>query len=96
VQHRGGPPAVCGEPLRRLCASVNAQFARTTPISAHFLRLAAAGHFGEALTDLVDTFGAGPLARVRAIGASSGDDALAGVAAGLRLLRELEATEETA
>lgn len=97
--HRAGARRARPGALRLLCANVHAQLHRTTPISAHFLGLAAAGHFGEALTDLVDSFGAGPLARVRATGASSGADALAGVAAGLHLLLETETNlqvEETA
>jgi len=93
--HRVGPPAASADPLSLLDASVSTRLARTTAISAHYLRLALLGHFGEHLTDLVDALDeddavvAASVARVLATGASSGADALAGVAAGLRLLREL-------
>jgi hypothetical protein len=65
--------------------------ARTSPISAHYLRLALAGHVGEHLLTLVDAClgGSAPpelVARVRATGATSGADALVGVDAALGLL----------
>jgi hypothetical protein len=96
--HRVGPPSACARLLRLLDLSVNARLARTTPISAHYLHLALLGHTGERLTGLVDALGedgvvdAASVARVRATGASSGADALAGVAAGLRLLRGISAS----
>lgn len=98
VLHRGG-----GAPARRcresLAACVQPLLARTTPISAHYLRLALEGHFGEHLTHLVDGAAApgGPrpelIARVRGIGATSGADALAGVRAGFELLAALATPE---
>lgn len=66
--------------------------ARTSPISAHYLRLALAGHFGEHLLALVDACvgigdaPAGLVARVHATGATSGADALVGIEAALGLL----------
>jgi len=99
--HRVGPStASTTDLLRLLGAGVSTRLARTTVISAHYLRLALLGHFGEHLTDLVDALGedgvvnAASLARVRAMGASSGADALAGVAAGLRLLRDISSTHQ--
>ena len=65
---------------------------RTTPISAHYLRLALDGHMGEHLTALADACLRGRfvdralLACVRNTGATSGRDALVGVAAGLSLV----------
>ena len=48
-------PMRCGFSPRALDALLR----RTTPISAHYLRLAIDGHFGEHLTDLVDALGSG-------------------------------------
>ena len=96
--HRVGPPAASADPLRLLGASVSTRLARTTTIGAHYLRLALRGHFGEHLINLVDALDAdgvvdaASLARVLATGASSGADALAGVAAGLRLLCDISAS----
>ncbi len=65
---------------------------RTTPISAHYLHLALDGHVGEHLTALADAcVHGGPVndalvARVRDTGATSGRDALVGVAAGFSLI----------
>jgi Protein of unknown function (DUF2877) len=92
--HRCAPRARGAAALRRLVPGLNARLAMTTPISAHYLRLALAGHFGQALTDLVDALGAARapssvealVNRVRGTGASSGADALAGVAAGVGML----------
>jgi hypothetical protein len=98
--HRVGPPAGSADPLRLLDATIGARLGRTTPISAHFLRRASLGHFGEQLTGLVDALDAddatvaASVARVRATGASSGADALAGVAAGLRLLCDISSDHQ--
>lgn len=97
VLQRVGPRAACAWPLHTLSASVGARLGRTSPIGAHYLRLALDGHFGEHLIALVDALGAARLdaaaiARVRDSGASSGADTLAGVAAGLRLLGALSNT----
>ncbi len=59
---------------------------RTTEISARYLRLASEGHFGEPLCDAMDAlFGHAPLApalaRLAAVGATSGSDMLAGIGA---------------
>lgn len=66
---------------------------RTGDISAHYLRLAAAGHVGERLVALCDALASGArdevdaaTAAVVATGATSGADALLGVVSGLRLL----------
>ncbi len=94
VLHRVGTSEGCAAPLLLLAGSLDALLCRTTFAGAHYLRLAIDGHFGEHLTDLVDALGteggasAEQIARVRATGATSGADALVGVVAGLRLLRE--------
>ncbi len=98
VLHRAGPIELCARPLRLIGNILDALLCRTTSVGAHYLRLAIDGHFGEHLTDLVDALGseggASPerVARVRATGATSGADALVGVVAGLRLLRDLSST----
>ena len=65
---------------------------RTGDISAHYLRLAVAGHVGERLVALCDALARGvdrdvdtAAAAVAATGATSGADALLGVVAGVRL-----------
>lgn len=71
---------------------------RTTDISRHYLRLAARGHFGEPLSELVDAVVVGADAQVVAgraddvlsVGASSGADAALGVLLGLRAACELQ------
>lgn len=76
---------------------------RTTDISAHYLRLAARGHVGELLTDLVDSLVTGIPAEalldrvsdVLSVGASSGADALLGVLAGLDAVLELPLQPQT-
>ena len=71
------------------CSPVRTQ--RTTPIAAHFLRLAAAGHYAEPLIrlrtallceddgDVVDA----ALQSALAVGATSGADTVSGLLAGL-------------
>jgi hypothetical protein len=88
---------VQAEPRRRCfvdglaCAIVRGT-ARTTPIAAHFLRLAAAGDFTEPLVVLRQALVAGPddddvhhaLRAALAVGATSGADTVSGLLAGLR------------
>ena len=77
------------------CAVVPSLLHRTTPISAHYLRLALDGHVGEHLTALVDECLRGAeiddalVEHVRRTGATSGRDALVGVHAGLSLIARL-------
>jgi Protein of unknown function (DUF2877) len=74
-----------------LAAHIAAQVQRTTPIAAHYLRLAAGGHFGEPLLTLRDALltqadGSrvdAALQHALAIGATSGADTVAGLVAGL-------------
>jgi hypothetical protein len=64
---------------------------RTTPIAAHYLRLAAGGHFAEPLVDARDGLLCEPrqawvdaaLGRALAVGATSGADTVSGLLAGL-------------
>lgn len=80
--------------VRLVARSVHGQAHRTTDISAHHLRLAAAGRFGEPITRLVDAVAGGAsraLVRTRThdvlrVGASSGADAVSGLLLGLRAL----------
>lgn len=97
VQHRAHPGATTGL-LGLLDAAIRPNLVRTTAISAHYLRLALDGHFGEHLSNLVDGLGVDGdirpelVARVQSSGATSGADVLVGVIAGLRLLCELPST----
>lgn len=83
-----------GQTLRALAYGVRRDAHRTTDISAHHLRLAAAGAFGESVTGLLDARTAGAArttvaARTDGVlrtGASSGADAVAGVVLGVRAL----------
>ena len=66
---------------------------RTGDISAHYLRLAVAGHVGERLVAICDALAAGTVddaqaaaAAVVAGGATSGADALLGILSGVRLV----------
>jgi hypothetical protein len=76
---------------------------RTTDISAHYLRLAARGHVGEPLSDLLDSLVTGLPAEalldrasdVLSVGASSGADALLGVLAGLDAVLKLPLQPQT-
>ena len=98
LQHRldGGPavPMWVGHALRVVGRAVRREARRTTDVSAHYLRLAADGEFGEAITRLLDALAAGaPRTTVTAraqdvlrMGASSGADAVAGVLLGVRVL----------
>lgn len=91
VLHRVWLPERSNGPLSRLRALVPRFIDRTTVISAHYLSLGLAGHFGEHLTDLVDGYAGGAgddsarVARVGEVGATSGRDTLVGVAIGLEL-----------
>ena len=92
VLYRAAPAPVAAPLLASLRAALPPLLHRTTPISAHYLRLALAGHSGEHLTTLVDGLGGGGeadpdhLAPVLAHGATSGADTLVGVALGLSVL----------
>lgn len=93
VLHRCTSPAVAAGPLDALSAALAPVLDRTTPISAHFLKLALRGEFGERLVSVVDACctpsGPDPAAvdRLLATGATSGADALAGVTAAADLSR---------
>lgn len=80
-------------PRARLAAAVSSNLERTTLLGAHYLRLACDGHAGEHLLAVVDAALGGVLvpaderiATVRDTGATSGADALVGVAAGLAVV----------
>jgi hypothetical protein len=90
VLHRGAPPALTRDLLAEIGAALPPLLARTTRISAHYLRLALLGAFSELLLAVVDD-----LARtgrtthapaLLATGATSGADALAGVVATIHAL----------
>lgn len=76
-----------------LAGALVAGGARTTPVAAHYLRLAAAGHFNEPLLRLRDALRCEPdavavdtaLCRALAVGATSGADTVCGLLAGLRV-----------
>lgn len=88
---RGGQTAAATAIVSRVAETVLRNTHRTTDISAHYLRLATRGSFGEPLTNLVDSVVTGSSvddvhARTRevlSVGASSGADALLGVLLGL-------------
>jgi hypothetical protein len=91
VLHRLAPPA--DGSLELLGPAVAAHMHRTGEISAHYLRLALAGDFGERLVALCDALAAGARDEVAsaatavvATGATSGADALLGVVTGVRLV----------
>jgi Protein of unknown function (DUF2877) len=77
--------------LAGLGAAIARGTARTTPIAAHYLRLAAGGHFTEPLVDARDGLLCEPrpawvdaaLGRALAVGATSGADTVSGLLAGL-------------
>ncbi len=100
VLHRSGSDAIAVSARTLLGACIRPLLGRTTTISAHYLRLAFDGHFGEHLTNLLDARGSGVdvladlVARVRDTGATSGADALVGVVSGLRLLGELSSMQQ--
>jgi len=87
VLHRCALPSVAADPVDALTTAVPPLLERTSPISAHFLRLALRGELGERLVSVVDACctptGPDPAAidRLLATGATSGADALAGVIA---------------
>jgi hypothetical protein len=93
VLHRCAPSAVAAGPIDALSAALAPVLDRTTAISAHFLRLALRGEFGERLVSVVDACcsPSGPdpdvVDRLLATGATSGADALVGVTAAADLSR---------
>jgi len=93
VLHRATPPAAAAAPLAALERTLPALLDRTSPISAHFLRLALRGEFGQRLVAVVDGCcrPSGPdvdaIDRLLATGATSGADALVGVAAAAEWFR---------
>ena len=98
VLHRLAPPG--DRPLELLGRAVAAHLHRTGDISAHYLRLAADGHFGERPIALCDALAGGAqdelqaaAAAVLATGATSGADALLGVVSGVRVLAASRARE---
>ncbi|MEV4397386.1 DUF2877 domain-containing protein [Nonomuraea sp. NPDC049607] len=88
----GGPAPA--RAFRTLADGVRRHAHRTTDVAAHYLRLAAEGHYSEPILDLVDALVTGAdrtavPARTQAalrVGASSGADGVAGVLLGLRVL----------
>ena len=99
VLHRVCAPSMAAVHLGRLRRTVPPVLGRTTPISAHYLRLAIRGAFSERLTALLDTIADGPergalhdsrldaaIDAVLAVGATSGADALGGVTLTLDVL----------
>ena len=92
VLHRLGS-AGGGSHAQLLRPAAAAHLDRTGDISAHYLGLAVAGHFGERLVALCDALSGGErvdvtvaAAAVVATGATSGADALLGAVSGLRLI----------
>ncbi len=104
VLHRLAPAGE-GSPAHRLApadegvasdllrTAIAAHLHRTAEISAHYLRLAVGGHFGERLIALCDALAVASPDEVRtaaaaviATGATSGADALLGVLSGVRLV----------
>jgi uncharacterized protein DUF2877 len=95
VLYRAGAGLARAQTARAtLARELRRQAHRSTDVGAHYLRLAADGHFGEPLLDLVDALVGGHgravvLARTRdalRVGASSGADAVGGILLGLRAL----------
>jgi hypothetical protein len=91
VLHRCAPPTVAAGPLDVLSSALASVLDRTTPISAHFLKLALRGEFGDRLLRVVDGCCSPsgpdrtPVDQLLATGATSGADALAGVVAAAEL-----------
>jgi hypothetical protein len=102
VLQRCAPHAAAARPLALLAGTLPSLLERTTPISAHYLRLALRGHHTESLVAVVDALAeqAGPspdaLARLLATGATSGADALAGVTAAAQILPTLQHLQDVA
>jgi len=102
VLHRCAAPSVADGPLHALAPSLPPLLERTTPISAHFLRLALRGQFSERLVSVVDACctPSGPtpeaLDRLLATGATSGADAFAGVVAAHSLAPNPHSYEDVA
>jgi hypothetical protein len=88
----------------RLRAVIDRNIHRTTDVSAHYLRLATHGHFGEPLTTLVDAVVVGAprhriqsrLHAVLSVGATSGADALVGVILGLTATLDYSSNKKAA
>lgn len=80
--------------LTGLHAAIQRHLHRTTDVSAHYLRLALEGHFGESLEDLLDAIDAqAPVATlhtrttdVLSLGSTSGSDTVRGLLVGLDLV----------
>ncbi|MBO0851755.1 MAG: DUF2877 domain-containing protein [Pseudonocardia sp.] len=95
VLYRAGGESAAARAVRAAVApELRRQAHRSTDVGAHYLRLAADGHFGEPLLGLVDALVGGHgravvLARTRdalRVGASSGADAVGGILLGLSAL----------
>jgi hypothetical protein len=98
VLHRCVAPDVSARALDALAVLLGPVLDRTTAISAHFLRLAVRGEFGERLVTVVDACctPSGPdpdgVDRLLSTGATSGADTLVGVAAATQLFRTAPAS----
>jgi Protein of unknown function (DUF2877) len=87
-----------------LASAVVSCMQRTTPIAAHYLRLAAGGHYNEPLVDLCNSLLAEPdwqavdmrLQRALDVGATSGADTVSGLLAGLSAWLPAASTETSA
>ncbi len=103
VLHRASATAPVAIPLGMLRRHLRGLLHRTTPLSAHYLKLAMQGHLGEHLTALIDScLTAGPedarqrLAdRVLRTGATSGADSLVAVGIGLSFIDLLRQTHRS-
>lgn len=92
AEHHSGQPM--GPAAAGLRTAVSRHLLRTNDISANYLGLAVAGHFGESVGELLRALASGwsdrllldRAAAVISIGASSGADTLRGVAAGLAVV----------
>ncbi|HYN32852.1 MAG TPA: DUF2877 domain-containing protein [Ilumatobacteraceae bacterium] len=95
VLHRATSPTVSTPMIDELSRALPGLLGRTTPISAHYLRLAVRGAFTERLVELVDTLRNETMPHdalvkafddVLATGATSGADALGGIDLTMRML----------
>lgn len=87
---RGGGAAAFQAELEAISRAVAQREQTTSDVSRHYLRLAARGHFGQSLTELLDALTQSSsgeqdrcIRQLLAIGSSSGADTLAGIAAGM-------------
>lgn len=102
--YRGGEMPLAAAVYSPVGEAVLRHTHRTTDISAHYLRLATRGSFGEPLTNLVDAVIGGAsvddvharTSDVLSVGASSGADALVGVLLGLEAVLELPVNKKAA